>query len=89
MLAWNERELTADYGGWWFFAFPLEATAAYPYPYFVRGDDVEDASAKLSGAGFTVKIDALPGGFDTSVVATSPRALSTAPEHSQVTVYAF
>ena len=40
VLAWNEREQHADYGGWWFFAFPLEATA-YPYPYFVRGDDVD------------------------------------------------
>lgn len=42
-LAWNEREQTADYGGWWFFAFPLDATPSYPYPYFVRGDDVDFA----------------------------------------------
>lgn len=43
VLAWNEREQSSDYGGWWFFAFPLAATDAYPFPYFVRGDDVDFA----------------------------------------------
>ncbi|NVK13638.1 MAG: glycosyl transferase, partial [Rhodobacteraceae bacterium] len=28
------------YGGWWFFAFPVAAAAHYPFPFFVRGDDV-------------------------------------------------
>lgn len=28
------------YGGWWFFAFPIARTAHYPFPFFVRGDDV-------------------------------------------------
>lgn len=28
------------YGGWWFFAFPLAGLAHYPFPFFVRGDDV-------------------------------------------------
>lgn len=43
MLAWNEREQNSDYGGWWFFAFSLAAAPGYPYPYFVRGDDVDFA----------------------------------------------
>jgi len=28
------------YGGWWFFAFPVAAVRHYPFPFFVRGDDV-------------------------------------------------
>ena len=28
------------YGGWWFFAFPIAHARAYPFPFFVRGDDV-------------------------------------------------
>ena len=28
------------YGGWWFFAFPVEHAQYHPYPFFVRGDDV-------------------------------------------------
>lgn len=28
------------YGGWWFFAFPVAAVRRYPFPFFVRGDDV-------------------------------------------------
>lgn len=28
------------YGGWWFFAFPLAAVEYYPFPFFVRGDDI-------------------------------------------------
>lgn len=28
------------YGGWWYFAFPLEAVRHMPFPFFVRGDDV-------------------------------------------------
>ena len=40
-LAWNEREQISDYGAWWFFAFPLASAVGYPYPYFVRGDDID------------------------------------------------
>ncbi|WP_119155606.1 glycosyltransferase [Caldimonas tepidiphila] len=29
-----------DYGGWWFFAFPLREMRRFPFPFFVRGDDV-------------------------------------------------
>lgn len=28
------------YGGWWYFAFPLDTVAHMPFPFFVRGDDV-------------------------------------------------
>ncbi len=28
------------YGGWWFFAFPLDQVEHLPFPFFVRGDDV-------------------------------------------------
>lgn len=28
------------YGGWWFFAFPIEQAKYRPFPFFVRGDDV-------------------------------------------------
>jgi len=28
------------YGGWWYFAFPIEAVRHQPFPFFVRGDDV-------------------------------------------------
>lgn len=28
------------YGGWWHFAFPIAAVARHPFPFFVRGDDV-------------------------------------------------
>jgi galactofuranosylgalactofuranosylrhamnosyl-N-acetylglucosaminyl-diphospho-decaprenol beta-1,5/1,6-galactofuranosyltransferase len=36
-----ERPLVRpDYGAWWFFAFPLAAVRAFPFPFFVRGDDI-------------------------------------------------
>jgi hypothetical protein len=36
-----ERDLARpDYGGWWFFAFPIAEVRQYPFPFFVRGDDV-------------------------------------------------
>lgn len=28
------------YGGWWYFAFPVEEVRHMPFPFFVRGDDV-------------------------------------------------
>lgn len=28
------------YGGWWFFAFPIQFVRHYPFPFFVRGDDI-------------------------------------------------
>jgi len=35
----NEKDTNFDYGGWWFYAFPIKFSQ-YPYPFFVRGDDV-------------------------------------------------
>ena len=29
-----------QYGGWWYFAFPIAAVRSWPFPFFVRGDDV-------------------------------------------------
>ena len=29
-----------QYGGWWYFAFPVAAVKSWPFPFFVRGDDV-------------------------------------------------
>lgn len=34
----NHRDKT--YAGWWFFAFPVGQVRHYPFPFFVRGDDV-------------------------------------------------
>jgi len=28
------------YGGWWFFAFPIDQVKHHPFPFFVRGDDI-------------------------------------------------
>lgn len=37
-----ENDILEDvgYGAWWFFAFPIHHVRRYPFPYFVRGDDV-------------------------------------------------
>lgn len=29
-----------NYGGWWFFAFKIKDVVHYPFPFFVRGDDI-------------------------------------------------
>lgn len=39
-LVRNEEPAHADYGAWWFFAFPIAAVRHYPFPFFVRGDDI-------------------------------------------------
>ena len=31
---------TKMYGGWWYFAFPIAEVTHHPFPFFVRGDDV-------------------------------------------------
>lgn len=39
----NESALSRSskmYGGWWFFAFPVAEVKRHPFPFFVRGDDV-------------------------------------------------
>lgn len=38
----NESEVgTQIYGAWWFFLFPVAEAKCYPFPFFVRGDDVD------------------------------------------------
>lgn len=34
------RQPAHFYGGWWYFAFPVEHARFKPFPFFVRGDDV-------------------------------------------------
>lgn len=37
----STAEKPADYyGGWWYFAFPVDQVRYMPFPFFVRGDDV-------------------------------------------------
>lgn len=40
-MLFNSAERLPDnaYGGWWYFAFPLDHARHYPFPFFVRGDD--------------------------------------------------
>jgi galactofuranosylgalactofuranosylrhamnosyl-N-acetylglucosaminyl-diphospho-decaprenol beta-1,5/1,6-galactofuranosyltransferase len=36
-----EKELPKpNYGGWWFFAFKIDDASYFPFPFFVRGDDL-------------------------------------------------
>lgn len=39
-LVESESVADADFGGWWFFCFPLAAVKCLSFPYFVRGDDI-------------------------------------------------
>jgi len=36
----NQNNTQQQYGGFWHFAFPIAKTAHYPFPFFVRGDDM-------------------------------------------------
>lgn len=40
LLRAEQHERVPDYGAWWFFAFALEDVHHYPFPFFVRGDDI-------------------------------------------------
>jgi hypothetical protein len=40
-LVENEQPFQLDYGGWWMFTFPLSGVHHLPFPFFLRGDDVE------------------------------------------------
>ncbi|WP_370231517.1 glycosyltransferase family 2 protein [Cognatishimia sp.] len=64
------------YGGWWFFAFPVQSVRHFPYPFFLRGDDVGFCLAnrfnlqRLNGVasyqeGFTAKENPRTWYFDT------------------------
>lgn len=39
-LASTPRNPPNFYGGWWFFAFAIDAARHAPFPFFIRGDDV-------------------------------------------------
>lgn len=43
------------YGGWWFFAFAIDSVRNWPFPFFVRGDDVSFSIANK------LEITTLPG----------------------------
>ncbi len=36
----NNSLKSLDYGAWWFFAFKISSANFWPFPFFVRGDDV-------------------------------------------------
>jgi GT2 family glycosyltransferase len=40
LLLMEKYDPRINYGGWWFFAFSLDYFSKYPFPFFVRGDDV-------------------------------------------------
>ncbi|WP_298641878.1 hypothetical protein [uncultured Cardiobacterium sp.] len=40
ILASEHGDRAANFGAWWFFAFNIRDVAVYPYPFFVRGDDI-------------------------------------------------
>ncbi len=39
LAKYNEEE-RIHYGAWWFYAFSIQSTIYYPFPFFVRGDDI-------------------------------------------------
>jgi galactofuranosylgalactofuranosylrhamnosyl-N-acetylglucosaminyl-diphospho-decaprenol beta-1,5/1,6-galactofuranosyltransferase len=41
LAADGDGTVSPDYGAWWFFAFPLHEVKAFPFPFFVRGDDIQ------------------------------------------------
>jgi GT2 family glycosyltransferase len=41
LLVAEREDAGFNYGGWWFFAFSIAAVQHYPFPFFVRGDDVQ------------------------------------------------
>lgn len=40
-LVRNELLVEGNYGAWWYFAFPLNCVKHLPFPFFVRGDDID------------------------------------------------
>lgn len=40
LLIAEQVDCCPDYGGWWFFAFALADVQHFPFPFFVRGDDI-------------------------------------------------
>jgi len=40
LLVAERNDAAPNYGGWWFFAFSIVELKYFPFPFFVRGDDV-------------------------------------------------
>lgn len=40
LLSLEKEHEPIGYGAWWHFAFRIDALAYYPFPFFVRGDDI-------------------------------------------------
>ncbi|MFN6250905.1 MAG: glycosyltransferase [Acetobacteraceae bacterium] len=40
LLTLEQRPEHPDYGAWWYFAFSVEKLKHFPFPFFVRGDDI-------------------------------------------------
>jgi hypothetical protein len=40
LLLAERKDVEADYGAWWFFAFAIKHVREFAFPFFVRGDDV-------------------------------------------------
>lgn len=38
LIKYEAKEIS--YGAWWFFAFPVSHVKTFPFPFFVRGDDI-------------------------------------------------
>jgi len=51
LLELEIQRVRPEYGGWWFFAFPISNLKHFPFPYFVRGDDAAFGSSN----NFTVR----------------------------------
>ncbi|MDB5820413.1 MAG: glycosyltransferase family 2 protein [Rhizobacter sp.] len=40
LLRAEREQVLPAYGAWWFFMFPIAAVEHWPFPFFVRGDDI-------------------------------------------------
>lgn len=40
LLEIEQLRQRSDYGAWWFFCFKLSEVKSFPFPFFVRGDDI-------------------------------------------------
>ncbi|WP_420382139.1 glycosyltransferase [Novosphingobium sp.] len=52
------------YGAWWFFCFPLAQARIWPFPFFVRGDDIHFSLANRFRIANPVGIAAVQDSFD-------------------------
>jgi len=60
------------YGGWWYFAFPIAQVRFYPFPFFVRGDDI---SFSLANRFDTVTLNGVMSFQEDFSVKQSPQTL--------------